>query len=283
MNSTLYAGGTLVLHSGFDMDRIIASVQEDEITRFYSVPTVYIRLLGDPSLKRYFSSVRYCFSAATSMASEVVRRWIDTYDLLIHEAYGMTETSSLVTYNHMYRHKIGSVGMPAGIVEVGIVDEEGAPLPLGETGEIVIRGPNVMKDYLDKPRETEDVFRNGWLHSGDVGRFDDDGYLYIVDRIKDMIITGGYNVFPSEVEEVLYTHSAVSECSVVGLEHPEYGEAVSAFVVCKEGQSPDGADLIAYCKERLASYKVPKVFKIVDELPKSSTGKILRRKVRDLG
>ena len=126
MNSTLYACGTIVLHNGFDMDRIVASIHEDGVTRFYSVPTIFIRLLADPSTKRYFSSVRYCFSAATSMASEVVRKWVDTHDLLIHEAYGMTETSSLVTYNHMYRHKIGSVGMPAGIVEVNIIDDQQA-------------------------------------------------------------------------------------------------------------------------------------------------------------
>ena len=282
MNSTLYAGGTLVLHDGFDMDRVVASIHEEGVTRFYSVPTIFIRLLADPSMKRYFSSVRYCFSAATSMASEVVRKWVDTYDLLIHEAYGMTETSSLVTYNHIYRHKIGSVGMPAGIVEVGIIDDQGKRLPTGETGEIIIRGPNVMKGYLGKPQETAEVLQDGWLRSGDVGRLDSEGYLYIVDRIKDVIITGGYNVFPSEVEEVLYTHPSISECAVVGLEHPEYGEAVSAFVVHIEGQSAASSELVAYCKERLASYKVPKEFRSVAELPKSSTGKILRRKVKEI-
>src|SRR4030042_6453171 len=137
------------------------------------------------------------------------------YGLTIHEAYGMTETSSLVTYNHMYRHKIGSVGTPAGIVEVRIVDSDGKPVPQGEAGEIAIRGPNVMKGHLDKPQETAAILRDGWLHSGDVGFLDRDGYLFIVDRIKDVIITGGYNVFPSEVEEVLYTHPSVSECAVV--------------------------------------------------------------------
>ena len=139
-----------------------------------------------------------------------------------------------------------------------------------------------MKGYLGKPQETAEVLRDGWLHSGDVGRLDSEGYLYIVDRIKDVIITGGYNVFPSEVEEVLYTHPSISECAVLGLEHPEYGEAVSAFVVYKEGQSATSSELVAYCKERLASYKVPKEFRSVAELPKSSTGKILRRKVKEL-
>ncbi len=281
MNGTFYGCGTLVLHDGFDMDSIIASVKENEVSRFYSVPTVFVRLLADPTLKRHFSSVRYCFSAATSMASEIVRKWNEEYGMTIHEAYGMTETSSLVTYNHMYRHRIGAVGTPAGIVEVGIVDPEGTPVPAGETGEIVIRGPNVMKGYLGKIEETEHVLRDGWLHSGDVGRIDRDGYLFIVDRIKDVIITGGYNVYPTEVEEVLYTHPCTSECAVVGREHPEYGEAVTAYIVFKEGRSAGNEELIAFCKEHLASYKVPKEFTSVEELPKSSTGKILRRKLRE--
>ncbi len=282
MNSTFYGCGTLVLHDGFNLDKILESVDANGVTRFYSVPTVYIRLLGDLSFKRYFSTVRYCFSAATSMASELVRKWDEAYGLTIHEAYGMTETSSLVTYNHMYRHRIGSVGTPAGIVEVGIVDQEDRPVPLGETGEIIIRGPNVMKGYWGKENETKEVLRDGWLHSGDVGRLDADGYLYIVDRIKDVIITGGYNVYPSEVEEVLYTHPGMEECAVVGIEHVQYGEGVTAFVVLKQGVTVTEDELRAWCKDHLASYKVPKEFRRVADLPKSSTGKILRRKVKEL-
>ena len=162
-----------------------------------------------------------------------------------------------------------------------IVDQEGHAVPLGDTGEIAIRGPNVMKGYWGKPDETSAMLRNGWLHSGDVDRLDADGYLFIVDRIKDVIITGGYNVFPSEVEEVLYTHPGVSECAVVGLEHDVYGEAVTAFVVFQQGREFSQEDLTRYCKERLASYKVPKEFRVVAQLPKSSTGKILRRKIRE--
>lgn len=281
MNAIFYGCGTLVLHDGFDLDRILASVNEDRVTRFFAVPTVFIRLLADAGYKRRFSTVTYCFSAATSMASEIVRKWTEACGLTIHEAYGMTETSSLVTYNHMYRHRIGSVGTPAGIVEVRIVDPEGNPVPQGETGEIAIRGPNVMKGYWGKPEDTAAMVRDGWLHSGDVGRLDRDGYLFIVDRIKDVIITGGYNVFPSEVEEVLYTHPSISECSVVGLENAVYGEAVTAFVVLQSGCEFSPTELTAYCKERLASYKVPKEFRVVEQLPKSSTGKILRRKIRE--
>ncbi|MDQ7783025.1 MAG: AMP-binding protein [Desulfomonilaceae bacterium] len=283
MNGIFYGCGTLVLHDGFDLDRILDSLVTDRVTRFYAVPTVFVRLLAQPKLRRHFSTVNYCFSAATSMASEIVRKWLETYGLTIHEAYGMTETSSLVTYNHMYRHKIGSVGTPAGIVEVGITDPDGKPVPTDQTGEIRVRGPNVMKGYLGRPAETSAMVRDGWLHTGDVGRIDRDGYLFIVDRIKDVIITGGYNVFPSEVEEVLYQHPDISECAVVGLEDRDYGEAVTAFVVAKQGRQVAAAELISFCKERLASYKVPKTFKVVADLPKSSTGKILRRKIRDPG
>ena len=280
MNSTLYACGTLVLHKGFDMDRVLASIQRDKITRFYSVPTVFIRLLNTPDSRRYLAGVKYCFSAATSMASEIVRQWQAVFNLRIHEAYGLTESSSLVTFNHLYHHRVGSVGTPAGVVEVKIVDKEGQELAIGETGEIAIRGPNIMKGYFNNPEETAKVLRNRWLHSGDIGRLDADGYLYIVDRIKDMIISGGLNVYPTEVEEVLYTHTAVEECAVIGMPHTEYGEAVTAFVILKQGLTCSEAELIGFCKERIASYKAPKRIMFVDQLPKSPAGKILKREIR---
>ncbi|MCG6912233.1 MAG: long-chain-fatty-acid--CoA ligase [Deltaproteobacteria bacterium] len=280
MNSTLYGCGTLVLHKSFDMDRLLSSVQSEKITRLYSVPTVYIRLLGTPDSRKYLTSVNYCFSAATSMASEIVRRWQEKFNLIIHEAYGMTETSSLVTFNHLYRHRVGSVGTPAGVVEIKIVDKEDNELPPGESGEIIIRGPNIMKGYFNKAEETGKVLHNGWLHSGDIGRLDKDGYLYIVDRIKDLIISGGLNVYPTEVEEILYTHPAVEECAVIGMPHPEYGEAVSAFVKRKQGRECSEKDLIDYCKKHIASYKAPKKILFVEELPKSPAGKILKREIR---
>jgi long-chain acyl-CoA synthetase len=280
MNSLFYGCGTLVLHKSFDMDRMLASVQAEKITRLYSVPTVFIRLLNAAESRKYLGSVRYCFSAAASMASEIVRRWRERFDLVIHEAYGMTETASLVTFNHQYRHKIGSVGTPAGVVEVKIVDAAGGGVPAGESGEILIRGPNVMKGYFNKSEETEKALRGGWLRSGDIGRLDEEGYLFIVDRIKDLIISGGLNVYPSEVEEVLYTHPAVEECAVVGVPHPEYGESVSAFIKIKPGLACAESDLIAFCKQSIAAYKAPKKISFVAELPKSPAGKILKREVR---
>jgi len=280
MNSTFYGCATLVLSKNFDMDAVIASVVENKITRFYAVPTVYIRFLNNPDSKKHLKTLSYVFSAATSMPAEIVRQWLQEYGLPIHEAYGMTESASMVTFNHRYRHKIGSVGVTAGVVEVKLFDSEDKEVGPGETGEIVIRGPNIMKGYFNKPEENANAFRSGWFHSGDVGRFDDEGYLYIVDRIKDVIITGGENVFPKEVEDVLYTHEAVNECAVVGWPHPEYGEAVTAFITLKPGKTIDEEGLIRFCKERLARYKVPKKVHVVSELPKSPQGKILRRELK---
>jgi long-chain acyl-CoA synthetase len=281
MNSIFYGCGTMVLHKKFDMDAILNSISTHGVTRFYAVPTIYIRMLGNADSRKYVQSITYCFSAATSMASEIVRQWQSNFHLTIHESYGMTETSSLVTFNHRYQHRIGSVGTMAGVVEVRLIDPAGNPVRVGETGEITIRGPNVMKGYHGRPEATAQAFHGDWLRSGDVGRFDQDGYLYIVDRIKDLVISGGLNVYPSEVEDVLYTHPAVAECAVLGLPHREYGEAVSAFVVCKSGIEVTEETLIGLCKSELASYKAPKKIIFVTELPKSPTGKILRRMIRE--
>ena len=280
MSSSFYSCATLVLHPGFDMDDIIESIGANKVTRLYAVPTVYIRFLNNPECHKYLASVGYSFSAATSMPSEIVRQWKETFGLNIHEAYGMTETSSLVTFNHMYKHKIGAVGTPAGVVEVKIVNDEGRDVPQGEEGEIIIRGPNIMKEYFNRPDETSKTIINGWLHSGDVGRFDEEGYLFIVDRIKDMIISGGLNIYPTEVEEVLYTHEAVEECGVVGMPHKEYGEAVAAFITLKSGKEITEEELVTFCKGKMASYKAPKKIFFMDELPKTPQGKILKRELR---
>ncbi|MBW2031399.1 MAG: long-chain fatty acid--CoA ligase [Deltaproteobacteria bacterium] len=280
MNSCFYSCATLVLHRGFEMEEIISSIRTNQVNRFYAVPTVYIRILNTPEYHKYLDSMTYSFSAATSMPLEIVRQWKKMFGLDIHEAYGMTETSSLVTFNHIYRHKPGSVGTPAGVVEVKILDDQGREAGKGEEGEIVIRGPNVMKGYFDRPEESAEAIRGGWLHSGDVGRMDEEGYLYIVDRIKDMIISGGLNVYPTEVEGVLYTHEAVEECAVTGTRHQEYGEAVTAFVKLKKDRVVSDGALIRFCKERMASYKAPKRVIFLDELPKTPQGKILKRELR---
>jgi long-chain acyl-CoA synthetase len=280
MNSIFYGCGTLVLFKGFDMDTILASILENRVTRFYAVPTIYIRFLNNPESKKYLKTLSYVFSAATSMPEEVVRQWFEEYRLPIHESYGMTESASITTFNHRYRHKVGAVGVPAGVSEIKLFNNQEREVGPGETGEIVIRSPNIMKGYFNQPEETAQALRNGWFHSGDVGRFDEEGYLYIVDRIKDIIISGGENVFPREVEEVLYSHDAVNECAVVGRPHSEFGEAVTAFVTLKEGKIADEEEMIRFCKERLARYKVPKKIHFLKELPKSPQGKILRRELK---
>ncbi|MGD0102098.1 MAG: AMP-binding protein, partial [Acidobacteriota bacterium] len=273
---------TLVLFPGFDMDKVVAAVIEHKVTRFYAVPTIFIRFLNNPESRKHLRGIRYVFSGGTSMPAEIVRQWVDAFGIPIHEAYGMTEAASLVTFNHLFRHKIGSIGMPAGIIEVKVVDANDKEARQGEQGEIIIRGPNVMKGYFEQPQETAAALRNGWLHSGDVGVFDPEGYLYIVDRIKDIIITGGENVFPKEVEDLLHQHRAVNECGVVGLPHHEYGEAVTAFVMLKPNMTVDERELIAFCKERIARYKVPKSIRFVEDLPKTPQGKILRRELRKI-
>jgi long-chain acyl-CoA synthetase len=282
--TTFFCGcGTLILFPGFDMDKVTAAVIEHKVTRFYAVPTIFIRFLNNPDAQRQLKSLRYVFSGGTSMPAEIVRRWVDAFGIPIHEAYGMTEAASCVTFNHLFRHKIGSIGMPAGVIEVKLVDSRGNEVKQGDQGEIIIRGPNIMKCYFEQPQETALALKDGWLYSGDVGVFDQEGYLYIVDRIKDIIITGGENVYPKEVEDTLHQHKAVNECGVVGFPDREYGEAVTAFVTVKPGMTVDESALIAFCKENMARYKVPKKVHLVADLPKTPQGKILRRELRKLG
>jgi long-chain acyl-CoA synthetase len=277
----VHVGGSMVVQPSFDLERVMDAIGRNRVTKFYGVPTIYIRLLQVDKLKEKFGSVNYCFSAAASMAAEVVQEWKSRVHLNIHESYGMTETATMVTYNHYIRHVIGSVGTPVNIVEVQIRDPQGNVLKQGEEGEICIRGPNVMLGYLNNPDETQAVFWGDWLRSGDIGVFDENEYLYIIDRIKDMIITGGENVYPREIEEVLYKVPEVGECSVIGLPDKEYGERVIACIVLKQkDQRLDPANLKSFLKTHLASFKVPKEFIILDELPKGSTGKILKRELK---
>jgi long-chain acyl-CoA synthetase len=280
LNSTVYSCGATILQSSFDLDRALAAIEKYGVTKFYAVPTIYIRLLGVPDLQEKFKSIRYCFSAAASMVQEVVLEWKKRTGLDIFESYGMTETATMVTYNDYYRHKAGSVGTPVNLVEITIRDVSGNILQQGEPGEICVKGPNVTRGYLNRTRETKDAFWEDWYRTGDIGVFDDEGYLFIVDRLKDMIITGGENVYSREVEEMLYTRPEVMECAVVGLPDAEYGERVTAFIIPRAGQHIDGAVLKEFMRAHLANFKIPKDFVEVQELPKSSTGKLLKRQLR---
>jgi long-chain acyl-CoA synthetase len=282
MNATIFSCGCLEILPSFDLDRILAITQSGRVTKLFCVPTVYARLLTLEGLKEKLGRVRYCFSAAASMAAEIVRQWKEQTGLTIYEGYGLTESASAVTYNHYYRHVIGSIGTTVPGVEVEIRDKDGNLVKQGKEGEICIRGHNIMKGYLNNPEETSSAFwGDGWFRSGDVGFLDEDGYLFIVDRIKDMIITGGENVYPREVEEVLYTRQEVEGCAVVGIPDKEWGERVTAFITPKPGQKVAPEELKTYLKARLSPFKVPKEYVILDELPKSPAGKILKRELKE--
>ncbi len=282
MNATILSGGCLELLPFFDAEKVLEVLEAGRVTKFFSVPTGYVRLLTVDKLKKKLGRLRYCFSAAASMAMEIVKQWKENTGLTISEGYGLTEAMP-VSYNHFHhdRHVVGSVGPPVHGVEVQIRDGSGSLLEPGREGEICVRGRNVMKGYLDNPEGTRSAFwESEWLRTGDIGLFDPDGYLYIVDRLKDLIITGGENVYPREVEEQLYARPEVEECVVVGLPDKEWGERVAAFIVPRSGHSVIPEELKSYLKSRLSPFKVPKDYVAVRELPKSPTGKILKREVK---
>ncbi len=283
MNATILSAGCLEVMPIFDMEKVLELMAAGRVTKLYAVPTIYVRLLSLDRVKEKLGAVRYCFSAAASMALEVVRQWKERTGLAIYEGYGMTEAAPTVTYNHYFRHVVGSVGTEVPGVEIQIRDQEGLRLKPGQEGEICVRGPNIMKGYLDNPEATREAFwEGGWFRSGDVGLFDDNGYLYIVDRLKDMIITGGENVYPREVEEVLFAREEVLECTVIGLPDREWGERVVAFIIPRPGKAFDKNALHAYLKSRLSPFKVPKEYRLVSDLPKNPAGKIMKRELKKL-
>ncbi|MDR3568509.1 MAG: AMP-binding protein [Syntrophobacteraceae bacterium] len=280
MNATILAGGCLELLPTFDLDRCLQLLEAGRISKFYAVPTIYVRLLGVADLEKRKGALRYSFSAAASMPMNVVKQWKERTGITIAESLGMTEMMPL-SYNHYYQHRVGSVGQILHQVEVQIRDMDGNRVADGERGEICARGPNVMKGYLNNPEATARAFWDGgWLRTEDIGLFDEDRYLFIVDRLKDLIITGGENVYPREVEEMLYTRPEVEECALIGLPDPNWGERVTAVVKVRNGQFLEPEKMSAFLKASLAPFKVPKEYIVVDELPKSATGKILKRELR---
>jgi long-chain acyl-CoA synthetase len=281
MNATILSSGCLELLPSFEMDGVLEAMQSGRLTKFFAVPTVYMRLLTLGDLEKRLGRLRYCFSAAASMPVEIVRQWKERTGISIAEGYGMTEAMP-VSYNHYHRHVVGSVGQPVHGVEVQIRDKLGKPVERGHEGEICVRGPIVMKGYLNDPEGTRAAsWDGGWYRSGDVGQVDKGGYLYIIDRLKDMIITGGENVYSREVEEVLYASKVVQECAVIGLPDKEWGERVTAVIVPKPEKKIVPQDLKAFVKARLSAFKVPKEFFVVDEMPKNPAGKILKRELKE--
>jgi long-chain acyl-CoA synthetase len=281
MNATIRAGGTLTLIPRFDPVKALEIIQRDSVNVFEGVPTMYSAILHVPERERYdTSTLRMCASGGSAMPVELLRGFEDAFGCKVLEGYGLSETSPVASFNHPDRErKAGSIGTPIRDVEMKVVDEHDNEVAVGEVGEIVIRGPNVMKGYWNRPDATDEVMRGGWFHTGDMGKVDEDGYFFIVDRKKDMIIRGGYNVYPREIEEILYEHPAVREAAVICLPHDELGEEVGAAVTLKEGADASADELREFVKQQVAAYKYPRRVWFVDELPKGPTGKILKREI----
>jgi long-chain acyl-CoA synthetase len=281
MNATIAMGGCLSMIPRFDAGKALEIIQRDRVAVFQGVPTMYIAMLNHPDRESFdTSSLRICISGGASLPVEVMRGFEEAFGCKILEGYGLSETSPVASFNHPDRErKPGSIGTPIEGVEMKLVDDQDGDVPTGEVGEIVVRGHNVMKGYWNRADATTEVMGGGWFHTGDMAKVDEDGYFYIVDRKKDMIIRGGFNVYPREVEEVIYEHPAVAECAVVGIPDDTMGEEVGAAVCLKEGEQASEEELRDYVREQIASYKYPRRIWFVDELPKGPTGKILKREI----
>jgi long-chain acyl-CoA synthetase len=281
LNAALASGATVVLQRQFEPAQTRRALLEDGVTMFFGVPTTFIMLLGQLS-PQDMRGVRYCLSAAAVLPRAVEERWHERFGLVVHQGYGLTESSPFASYNHPERYRPGSIGVPIDGVEMKIVSpEDGRELPPGQVGEIVIRGHNVMLGYWNRPSDTAAAIRDGWLHTGDMGRVDDEGCFYIEDRLKDMINVGGLKVYPAEVEHVLLRHPAVAEAAVYGAPDPVLGEQVRAQVVLRAGYRATPDELGALCRAAVAGFKVPTQIVLVDALPKSPVGKVLKRVLRD--
>ncbi|HTT95687.1 MAG TPA: long-chain fatty acid--CoA ligase [Solirubrobacterales bacterium] len=281
MNASMRNGACLTLVPKFDPGEALATMERDGVTHFYGVPTMFGALLHHPDREKFdTSALRICMTGGASMPIEVLHGFEEAFGTELMEGYGLSETSPVACSGHPEQvRKPGSIGTPIEKVEMRIVDENDQEVPQGEVGEIAIRGHNIMKGYWERPEATAEAIRDGWFHSGDLGREDEDGYFFVVDRKKDMIIRGGYNVYPREVEELLYEHPAIREAAVLGVPHPEWGEEVGAAVVLEPGEEVAGEEISAWVRERIAAYKYPRVVWFLEELPKGPTGKIVKREI----
>ena len=287
MSAAVLCGASMVLLTRFEPDAVLTAMQRHAVSIFCGVPTMYIGLLNLPGaaerhdLKAIARTLRLGISGGAPMPVAVLRQFEERFEVIVLEGFGLSETSPVATLNHIDSERIpGSIGQPIAGVEVAIVDETGAPLPAGQDGEIVVRGHNVMKGYYKRPEATAQAIRDGWFHTGDIGRRDERGNFFIVDRLKDMVIRGGFNVYPRELEEVLMTHPAIGLVAVIGVPHAVHGEEIKAVLVLKPGQTVTAEAIVAWCKERMAAYKYPRLVEIVDSLPMTATGKILKRALR---
>ena len=281
LNASVLKGACLTLIPRFDADKALEVIGRDQVTVFEGVPTMYAGMLHAEGAKDAdMSSLRTCISGGSAMPVEVMKNFEKTFSCVVLEGYGLSETSPVASFNQPdQERKPGSIGTPVRGVEMKLVDDDRKDVEPGEVGEIAIKGENIMKGYWGREEDTAEAIQDGWFTTGDMAKVDEDGYYFIVDRKKDLIIRGGYNVYPREVEEALYEHEDVAEVAVIGIPDDSMGEEVGAAVALKEGASVSGEELQAFAKERLAAYKYPRAVWIVKELPKGPTGKILRREV----
>lgn len=287
MNGGFYTRATLSLLPRFDPDTALAIMDRDDVNIFAGVPTMYWAMLNFPgankhNLDKISKNLSLAVSGGSALPVEVLEKFGERFSVKILEGYGLSETSPVASFNRTDKpSKPGSVGLPVWGCEIRIVDAEDNDIPQGEQGEILIKGHNIMKGYYKRPEATAEVMRGGWFHSGDIGKIDEDGYIYITDRVKDMIIRGGFNVYPREIEEVLMTHPQVSLVAVIGVPHDSHGEEVKAFVILQPDATITPDELIEWSKANMAAYKYPRFIEIRDSLPMTATGKILKRELRD--
>jgi len=285
LNLGLLSGGKLVLLPRFVLEDVLKTIDKQKPTLFPGVPTIYVAINNAPDLSKYdIKSIRICISGAAPLPVEVQQQFEKNTGGRLVEGYGLSETSPVTHANPVYgKRKPGSIGLPMPDTEYKIVDVETGEkeVPVGEVGELCIKGPQVMEGYLNMPDENAQAIRNGWFYTGDIAKADEEGYTYIVDRKKDMVIAGGFNIYPRDIEEVLYTHPKIMEAAVAGINDPYRGETLKAYIVLKEGESLTEEEVKDYCKANLAAYKVPKLVEFRDELPKTMIGKVLRRMLRE--
>ena len=282
LNAPLLNGGTLIILPKFSPKEVFRVAEKYEVTLFAGVPTMFNYLFQYPEAnEESFKTLRFCISGGSAMPVALLTNFEKKFKVIVSEGYGLSEASPVTCFNPIDRpRKPGSIGKSIIHVENKVVDELGEEVQPGEVGELIVRGPNVMKGYYKMPEETAATIKDGWLYTGDLARVDDEGYFYIVDRKKDMVIVGGFNVYPREVEEVLFAHPDISEVAVIGAPDPNLGEVIRCFVVSKNPELTE-EELIHYCQEHLVKYKVPESIDFMDELPKNTTGKILRRALKN--
>jgi long-chain acyl-CoA synthetase len=284
VNNGLFRTGKTVLLNSFDLDAIFSSIEKYQVNIMAGVPTMYVYMLLYPEPKKYnLSSMKYCISGSAPLALETCNKFKEIFGFEIIEGWGLTEAGANNSCNPFDGlKKIGSIGLPMIGTEMRIVDDSGKELTPGQEGEIIIRGPMLMKGYWQKPEETANMLKDGWLHTGDVGYVDNDGYFWITDRKKDLIIKGGENISPRTIEEVLFTHAKVSEAAVIGMKDNVYGEDIKAFVVLNPGETSNAKEIIEFCKTKLTNFLLPKEVVFLQALPKSLVGKVLKKELRKL-